>query len=140
MTGHTPARTRELGRIHILKSKLGLDDENYRNVLWTLARVHSARDLDEHGRRQVIAHLQAHLARQDRRPHNLEADSRRELKKIEALLADAGRPWAYAESILRHMTSGRVERIEFADAQQRRALIAALWKDAKRRSEHDARR
>ncbi|WP_028008675.1 phage protein GemA/Gp16 family protein [Solimonas flava] len=132
-----PARNVELGKIHILKAKLGLSDEQYRAMLWANGRVESSAQLDEHGRRKVIAHLQAHVGARDRgrRPHNLEAADRRDLRKIEALLADAGRPWEYAEGILRHMTSGRVERIEFADAAQRRALIAALWRDAKRRAD-----
>ena len=103
-----PPRNRELGLIHILKSKLGMTDDQYRAVLWTQARVDSAKDMDEHGRHAVIKHLQAHLDARDRRypqrPHNVDSDRRHELKKIEALLTDAGLPWGYAEAVMRRQT------------------------------------
>lgn len=129
-------RVRELARIHCLVHELKLADDQYRAVLWAVARVDSAAQLDAHGRQQVIAQLQSHLPKTRRypqRPHNADVNSREELKKIEALLTDAGRSWAYAESILRHMTRGRKERLTFADPRERAAVIAALQKDALKR-------
>jgi hypothetical protein len=52
-------RRRELARIHCLKAEVGLDDGTYRDMLWTVARVRSAADLDFAGRQRVIAHLEA---------------------------------------------------------------------------------
>lgn len=61
------ARSRELARIHLQAQQLGMiqrgDDETYRCMLWSVARVRSAKDLDEHGRRAVLEHL-AECARQ----------------------------------------------------------------------------
>lgn len=50
-------RNNELSQIHIAKKELGLDDETYRAMLFTVARVHSAKDLDFHGRKRVLAHM-----------------------------------------------------------------------------------
>ena len=46
-------RTRELAQIHIARQQLGMDDETYRSVLWTVARVRSAADLDWSGRKRA---------------------------------------------------------------------------------------
>jgi phage gp16-like protein len=51
------ARRRELAMIHIAKDQLGMADEAYRAVLWTIARVDSAADLDWAGRKQLLDHL-----------------------------------------------------------------------------------
>lgn len=55
------ARTRELGQIHMGAKDLGLirtgDDSAYRDMLYTIARVRSAADLDSEGRRRVIEHM-----------------------------------------------------------------------------------
>lgn len=124
------ARRKDLSTIHILKARLHLSDQTYRDLLWTQARVRSAKNLDDHGRRQVIAHLQSQLPAEargfKRRPHNLDAGGRRELKKIEALLTDAGKPWAYAEAILKQQTRGRKETLAFASPSELSDVIAAL--------------
>jgi len=52
-------RKRELAQIHVAKSQLGLDDETYRDMLFTIARVRSAADLDWAGRKRVLDHLKA---------------------------------------------------------------------------------
>lgn len=54
-----PARRRDLAAIHVAKKQLGMDDETYRAMLWSLARVRSAGDLDHAGRRAVLDHLKA---------------------------------------------------------------------------------
>ncbi|MGB0218338.1 MAG: phage protein GemA/Gp16 family protein [Sinimarinibacterium flocculans] len=128
-------RKRDIQRIHILKSQLGLDDETYRGVLWAQATVHSSTELDGHGRRLVINHLEALVAKTGRtfpkRPHNVSAKNRGELKKIEALLTDAGKPWAYAEAMARHMY--RKQRIAFCAPHELAGILAALEKAALKR-------
>lgn len=54
-----PARSNELAKIHIAKGQLGLDDDTYRAMLWSVARVRSAKDLDAGGREAVLKHLRA---------------------------------------------------------------------------------
>lgn len=131
------ARTRELGRIHILAKELGLDRDQYENVIWTIGRQHSSKDLDQHGRQAVITHLAAHAARRKPaqaypgRPHNTDSDKRKALQKIEALLADAGKPWAYAASMARRMYGK--DRLEFCGAGELAGIITALDKQAIKR-------
>lgn len=134
-TARPDPRKREIQRIHILKSQLGLDDATYRGMLWSVATVDSSTQLDPHGRRQVIAHLEALVSRSGRaypkRPHNVDARQRRELKKIEALLTDSGKPWAYAEGIARHMY--RKQRLAFCAPHELTGIVAALERAALKR-------
>jgi hypothetical protein len=53
----TQLRNAELAQIHIAKSQLGLSDEEYHDILWTVARVKSSKDLDWSGRKKLIDHL-----------------------------------------------------------------------------------
>ncbi len=53
-------RLRDLALIHVAKQQLGLDDETYRTLLWTVAGVRSARELDAAGRAAVLARLRDH--------------------------------------------------------------------------------
>jgi len=52
-------RRNELAMIHIAKKDLGLDDETYKALLFTVARVHSSKDLDFHGRKRVLQHFKS---------------------------------------------------------------------------------
>jgi phage gp16-like protein len=52
-----PARRRDLAAIHVGKKQLAMDDDTYRAMLWSIARVRSAGDLDFAGRKQVLEHL-----------------------------------------------------------------------------------
>lgn len=123
-------RRRDLARIHLAAKELGMDDEQYRAMLWTVARVESAADLDAVGRRAVLAHLASH--KQARRqphypgaPHNLGRDE--QLLKIEALLAEMRLPWRYADSIARRMWG--IERTAWVRSpEHKRGIITALIK------------
>lgn len=124
-----PDRNRELARIHVLKKQLGLDDDTYRTVLHVVARVESARDLDAHGRRQVIQQLESRLPAGERRgqvaPHKA-----RQVAKIRALLIHAPggrRQDAYADAMAQHMFG--VERFAWCEPAQLHKLIAALMVD-----------
>jgi len=54
-------RNVELAKIHIAAQQLGLrtaaDDSAYRDMLWSIGRVRSAKDLDAGGRAAVLRHL-----------------------------------------------------------------------------------
>lgn len=52
-------RNNDLAMIHIAKKDLGLDDDTYRDMLWTVARVRSSKDLDFSSRIKVLEHLKA---------------------------------------------------------------------------------
>lgn len=55
----TQLRNAELAQIHIARAQLGIDDETYRAILWAVARVRSAKDLDWTGRKAVLEHFRA---------------------------------------------------------------------------------
>lgn len=52
-------RRSELAKIHIAKAQLGLDDDTYHDILWTLSRVKSSADLDSQGRFKLLAHFRS---------------------------------------------------------------------------------
>ena len=142
-----PAQLRDnaLAQIHIAKKQLGLDDGTHRDMLWGLARVRSAKDLDHAGRQKVPAHLKASGFKSappktptpGRPSNNMQtADRRPMLSKVEALLLSAGREWEYAHSMCRHML--HKERLEFINEAELHKLVAALEVDKKRRAEREA--
>lgn len=137
-------RRRELSLIHVAKAQLGMDDETYRAMLWTVGRAKSSADLDHAGRRRVLDHLKAcgftpkakpgarnrHIAE---RPRNFHAPDRQaQWRKVEALLTAERRPWAYATAMAKRMFS--VDALEFLHTEQLQRLIAALEIDKKRRA------
>lgn len=57
----TQLRNAELAQIHIAKTQLGLDDDTYRAIIFTIShgRTRSASDLDWTGRKQLLEHFKA---------------------------------------------------------------------------------
>ena len=130
-------RRRDLARIHCLKRDLKLSVSDYRALLWTLARVDSAKDLDATGRGKVILHL-VDLARRSRvrpfpgKPRNAGAPDRAAtIKKIEAMLAEERRPWSYATGIAKRMF--KKQRLEFCTPDELHKVMLALEYDRRRR-------
>jgi phage gp16-like protein len=136
-------RQRELARIHCLAKELGLDDGTYRDVLWTCARVRSARDLDQHGRKVVIEHMQARQQRPAQREQTRFDRSRGEQRqprpgserasqtvKIQHQMQDLGVGDAYVDAIARRVVG--VDRWRWATPQQLHKIVAALWYSQRR--------
>lgn len=126
-----------MAKIHIAATQLGMDEDTYREMLWNIAGVRTARDLDAAGRREVIKHLKACGWRPKRKtpylgqPVNIDSKERGpQLRKIEALLAEAGRPWKYADGVARKIC--KVDKVQWCTPDQLRKVIAALIYDAKR--------
>jgi phage gp16-like protein len=110
-------RKRELAAIHIARGQLGMDEATYRDMLWAVARVRSAADLDWAGRKRVLDHLAGCGARiggkrperpnewsfVDARPEH----ERKQWRYLIVLCRDAGiargKQRAYAEGIARSM-------------------------------------
>lgn len=136
---HKDVRKAELAKIHIAKKALGLDDDMYRDMLFSVARVRSAGDLDHAGRKAVLEHLKGLGFKPQKkkkndypgRPHNIDSKERGPLlKKIEAYLTDNNRPWDYVNSMANRMF--HVDHIEFCTPTQLRKIVAALEYDARR--------
>ena len=123
-------RNRELAHIHIAKTKLGMDDETYRNVLWTVARVKSSKDLDWSGRKRVLDHMKACGFKVQ--PKKL-ATAYKPLAltkeaieaKISVQLKELGQNWPYAYGVGRRIFP-QVSRFEFLTAEQLGTVSSAL--------------
>ncbi|MDD2998369.1 MAG: regulatory protein GemA [Candidatus Riflebacteria bacterium] len=128
-------RRKDLAMIHLAKKDLGLDDDIYRDILKQCCGVESSAELDQPNRRKLLAFFRGRgWGRQDHRqnrPKNMNVPDRsRMLKKIEALLAEAKRPWAYADSLSKRIC--KVDSLAFCKPAQLGKIIAALTYDAKR--------
>jgi phage gp16-like protein len=135
MADEKAQRRKQLAMIHLAKKELGLDDDLYRIVLKQNCGVESAADLDELGRRRLLSYFRSQgWGRSDYtngKPHNFSEPSRKRLlAKIEAMLAEAGRPWSYANSMAKNIC--KVDRLAFCTPRDLGKIIAALVKDAKR--------
>jgi len=100
MTPQTADKTREreIRLIHVAKRELALDDETYRAMLWSVARVKSSSELDWTGRKKVLDHMKARgfkIKIGGNKPANRSADDKRDkrygkARKLFSLLAEAG--------------------------------------------------
>lgn len=138
------ANPMQIKLIHTVKGALGLNDDDYRAVLAGYG-VTSSKQLSDRDAGALLADLEAKAVaagvwrkkgapkRAGKRPFAGAApvDKDGYLAKIEALLAEAGRPWAYADAMGKHMFG--IERVRFCKADQLRRIVAALVYDQKRR-------
>jgi len=127
-----------LAKVHIAKKDLGLDDDTYRLMLETLTGADSAAKLTVPQLVRVVADLRKQgWQGQPQKPAAVrrgKPTARPEaagyLAKIEALLAEAGRPWSYASGVARRMY--RADSLEWLTAEQMRGVLTALSRDAAR--------
>ncbi|HNW35242.1 MAG TPA: regulatory protein GemA [Candidatus Ozemobacteraceae bacterium] len=128
-------RKRDLAMIHCAKKELGLDDDLYRQVLKQVCGVDSSAALDAPGRRMLLAYFRGKGWGKRKfagRPNNLGLDDGRgkTLRRIEAMLAEAQRPWSYADTMAKHMF--KVDRIAWCSIEQLNKIAIAMLIDAKR--------
>ena len=133
-------------KIHVAKSQLGLTDDAYRAILGRYG-VSSSKELRGPQLLRLLEHFRT-LGWQDaprkRRPNDTHGEPQNPavyrqalMDKIEAQLAEMGSqqdghvPWSYAAAIL--LRQGGPDRLEWATPEQLKGIIAALYKDAKRR-------
>lgn len=138
-------RRGDLARIHMLKDALGLDRDTYEDILVENGHQRSSADMDSFGRQRVITQLEYLLSKKDPahpqlrrrpgdRPGRPVGQLSPQMKKIEALLADAKREWAYGHSVAERVCGG-VTRLEWCNPAQLGKVIAALQIDANRRAD-----
>jgi phage gp16-like protein len=121
--------------IQIARRQLDMDDDAYRAMLGRVAGVTSSTKLSPRQVGLVLAELERLGWQPVRKPvgraaPQVASDRQALVCKIEAFLAEAGRPWAYADAMALRMF--KVERVEWLDAGQLGRLVAALAYDAKR--------
>jgi len=123
-------RNGELAQIHLAKQQLGMDDESYRNVLWTVARVKSAADLDWSGRKRVLDHMKACgfkvQSKKLATAHKPLAMTKEAIEaKISVQLKELGQNWPYAYGVGRRIFP-KIARFEFLDVEQLGKVSSAL--------------
>jgi phage gp16-like protein len=135
----TPAlmRRRLLASIHAGAKQLGLEDDAYRDLVERVSRElgpaqRSAGACDQRQLDAIVSELRRLGGIQPRTWPDKPKTLSPLLRKTEALLADAGRPWSYAHAMAQHMY--RVDRLEFLSQAQLHRLVAALQIDANRRT------
>ncbi|AHE72566.1 hypothetical protein M942_04590 [Enterobacter ludwigii] len=120
--------------IHTGKKSLGWDDETYRAVLARVTGKHSARDCSVSELESVVLYMRgqgfAPAAKVGRRP-GVAVGRKAMLSKIEALLAEAGRPWAYLDGVTERML-GEKKPVEWLNDDQVRKVMQMLIVEAKR--------
>lgn len=137
------SRNSLLAKVHIAKKALGMEEEAYRDLLEATTGKRSAGALSVRQLVQVVEVMRKRgWSDEDPRPARRKPkartapDCRPLLDKVGALLADSGRPWAYATAMLRRMYG--VTKLEWAKPEHLRGIIAALTKDAQRQARRAA--
>jgi len=127
----------QIAKIHIAKAQLGMDDETYRAFLMRVAGVQSSKPLTPKQLGRVLFELEKlgfkpTISKKAGRARPKLPQSRQKiLAKIEALLSEAGRPFAYADGMAQQMF--KRQRLEWLTDRELYKLMQALIVDANRR-------
>lgn len=130
----------KLAQIHIAKGQLGLSDDEYRAILARVAGVSSAKELTNRNVGAVLNEFQRlgwtpqPAKKAGRKAPRPPTTRKRVMRKIEAMLTDADRPWAYADGMAQHMF--HVERVDWLDDDRLQRLMQAMIIDAKRQGRY----
>ncbi|EGP7733751.1 regulatory protein GemA [Salmonella enterica] len=130
-----PVAKRLIGAIKAGQSFLGWDDVTYRGVLCRLTGKRSStkcsiRELEDVKEYMHSKGFPRKAPKGKGRRPNVAKCRKTILSKIEALLAEGGLSWAYAEGIASHMYKQHV--IEWLDDEQLYGVMVALIKQARR--------
>lgn len=134
-------RNKQLAAIHVMATKrLKLDRETYVALLQRVGGVSSAADLDGRGRSKVLDEMRRLLGEAQKKmqsaidlpdaPQNVRDERAAMVGKVSAILAELGKPWAYAHGTAKRMF--RVQRVEWLKPDQLHRLVAALQINANR--------
>lgn len=126
-----------LAKIHMAAKDLGLDDDTYRGLLEQVTGHRSCRDCSYRELVAVVATLRKKGWDDGygQKPR-VAPEKQRLVDKIGALLAEAKRPWSYAQGIAQRMW--KREKLEWCTAEELRGIVAALIQDAKRHGRQTA--
>ncbi len=128
----TKARQRLVATVHILKGQAGMNDDEYRTMLFAQTGKSSSKDMGIEDLKRVLDHY-ARLGIKSTARTKLDrvgTSRQRLLAKVHAQLASAGRDTSYLNSMVKRIV--KVDAIEFCDEAGLSKLIAALAIDAKR--------
>jgi len=131
------SRNAMLAQIHIAKKDFGWDDDTYRAMLEGLTGRRSCGGLSDRQLALVLGRLRrlGWAGEAPRKAEHVRPQAKpgceRFMLKVEALLADAKRPWSYAVRLAQRMY--RRDKLEWCGPEELRGIVAALSNDAARR-------
>lgn len=126
-------------KIHLAIHQLGLDRQNYEDILMENFGVNSSKGLTAPQTKRLLEILKAKgwqprpPAKAGKKPFRRSGPTlgrQALLSKIEAHLADRGLPWAYAVGMAKKIC--KVDAIEFCDSEMLIKIVAALEYSQKR--------
>jgi len=127
-----PLSKKQKALLHIAKSKIGMTDAEYRDLLERFG-VKSSKDLKQDQWDELYAHLQHcgfvphHKKAKKSGMHERPARDKASLtSKVEALLADMDLSWAYADELARRIC--KVDKFRFVARDEIYKIITALRK------------
>lgn len=128
-------RASDTKKIHIAKKDLGMDDETYRALLMRVTGKASSKDCTPRDRQLLLEEFtrlgfKVKGKSKDRPAPKTTGDRVNLMSKIEALLAEAGRPWLYTDAMAKRMF--KVEKLDWCTPEQLTKIIAALVYNAQR--------
>jgi phage gp16-like protein len=123
-----------IAKVKIAQKALGLDDGTYHAILERLTDKRSCTELTVPQLVRVVAYMRQigwqEPAKKPSRRKPVIPEAAGYVNKIEALLAEAKRPWSYAVTIGRNMYGA--EKLEWLTPDQVRGVMVALMRDAER--------
>lgn len=144
-------RLRRIRAVQAMRRQLDLEDVEYRDLVARVSKLHGpeVRSAGDCNLAQLLAigdELRKKIGKPAEKARSArvwagkpKGDLSPQLSKIEALLADAGREWAYAHSLARRLCNG-VALVEWCSPRDLAKIIAALQIDADRRARRAAAR
>ena len=141
-------RLRRIRAVQAMRRQLDLEDVEYRDLVARVSKLYGSevRSAGDCSLAQLLAigdELRRKIGKPAEKARNArvwagkpKGDLTPQVGKIEALLADAGREWAYAHSLAKRLC--KVTRVEWCNPDQLAKIIAALQIDADRRARRAA--
>ena len=127
-----------IAKVKIAQKQLGLDDGTYRDLLELAVGKRSATKMTDKELTKVIEVMKKQGFQDQSGGHQADkpdvAEGKQSLiNKIEALLADSGKPWAYATAMAERMF--KKKQLQWLDTSELHKLVAALQIQANREEE-----
>jgi phage gp16-like protein len=127
-------RLSDTKKIHIAKKDLAMDDATYRALLLRVTGKTSSKDCSPRERQLLLEEFarlgfKVKAKTAGRSLPQVAPERMPRMRKIEALLAEAKRPWSYLDPIIANLKRSS---IQFCDEEDLSKIIAALMADAMR--------
>ncbi len=121
-----------LARIHILANELGMNKDDYRDMLEDRTGKRSAGDLNTRQLLNTVNHLKNLIDGPTKQPLERNPGESPQMMKIKAMLMAGGKSTAYGDGIARKIC--KVDRLEWVSEEDLYKIITALKKQGQRKN------